>query len=155
MNSFSFVQEIPTFFGLGPELGPEGHRSEPTASDVSRKTQNLKNGFGPGSGRSWALSCFVGSTGSSGPKSGSDWFFIKTESEPDLGPGPRGPNPLEKKGCPRHVEPHAFLGHVTRLLLDGGVPDQRENETFDSIASVPTLRHGVLTERPPTISKRC
>ena len=152
---FSFVQEIPTFCGLGPELGPEGHRSEPIASGVSRKTQNLKSGCGPGAGRSWTLSCFVGSTGSSGPQSGSDWFFIKTQSEPDCGPGARGQNPTKIKGCPRHVEPQALLSHITRLLLDGGAPDHRNNNTFDSLASVPTRRHGVLTQRLPMILKTC
>ena len=89
-----FVQEIPRFCECGPQLWPAGLSSEPTASGFFCKRQNLLKGFWPRSGLSLTLSRFVGRTGSRGQKSGSDWFFIKTESEPECGPLPWAPNPL-------------------------------------------------------------
>ena len=56
------------------------------------------------SGRALTLSRFVGRTGRPGPKSGDDWFFMKRESSPDLGPEPQAQIRLDK-GVPQIIGP--------------------------------------------------
>ena len=86
------------FHGLGtcgPSCGPCGISRGPAASVFLRKRRKPNSELWPLCGPSVVLSCFVGRTGRRGHRSGSDWFFIKTQLEPICGPSLERPVSLK------------------------------------------------------------
>jgi len=88
----------------GRSSGPRAGAQNVQPVHFHESHEFLLKTLGPGSGRALTLSRFVGRTGRPGPKSGDDWFFIKKESSPDLGPEPQAQIPLDK-GVPQIIGP--------------------------------------------------